>query len=210
MKKLTFTIFILLSVLSLTKSQTITEKKNELNLGFFNIFELTSSPELGIGYKRQFNKFAFRFSTTYLYENSEYLADKYGYYRWSAHGYEVTTKLGLEKFKNYTKTQIYYGLELQTSYEQNNYEENISSDYDIWKEERKTYGISPSIFLGVKFFIIDNISISTELNTSCSFTKTIIKIYSDHTNSDRVENAYDNEIKISLQPIGLISLNFHF
>ena len=51
-------------------SESYTDKKNELNIGFFNAFELNNFSDLGIGYKRMAKNGAWRFGTGFGFSNS--------------------------------------------------------------------------------------------------------------------------------------------
>lgn len=42
-------------------------KKNEINIGYFNAFNLSSIPEIGVGYKRYFKTGALRFSAGWYF-----------------------------------------------------------------------------------------------------------------------------------------------
>ena len=73
------TIVILASLLftNMTYSQDCyTDKKHDINLGYFNIFELINSHNLGIGYKYHFNQSGVRLNANFDYTADEH-TDEY-------------------------------------------------------------------------------------------------------------------------------------
>lgn len=53
-------------------SESYTDKKNEINIGFFNAFELNNFSDLGIGYKRMARNGAWRIGTGLYFSDYEY------------------------------------------------------------------------------------------------------------------------------------------
>ena len=69
------------------------EKRNELNLGYFNAFELNAMGDLGIGYKRLGEKGAFRTGIGMDFGKYE---DEHQSYQTNSSRYEVSPRIGYE------------------------------------------------------------------------------------------------------------------
>ncbi len=190
----------LLFVITINAQESYTDKKHEINLGFFNIFNLTESPGLGIGYKYHLKKGAIRLNSSFNISNTDYESNNY-LSTISYNKYKIKT--GYELHQNINKFQFFYGSDI--SYNAENEKTENSSDYFI-EEKTKGYGVSP--FVGLKFFINQRVSISSETNVSILFSESKQKITIINSSTQTIENS-TSQTEIGLIPFGLITINFH-
>jgi len=171
MKKIIFLILLIPLIFNNIKSQTVCNYKNELNLGFINIYDFKSKPKFGIGFKRYVNENILRFSLNYYYYyKAEFQNDTFNNVFLN---YAIIPKIGIEKQKSLSKFVLFYGSDFVYEYKNEySYFDNAFFNYnDISYNSiiiiKNGIGLAP--FVGLKYFIADNISISTELNSNCFF-----------------------------------------
>jgi hypothetical protein len=186
-------------------AESFTDKKNELNIGFFNAFELNNFSDLGIGYKRMAKNGAWRFGTglglsTSNSENDNGAIQTNDYYN-------ISPRVGYEWHQNFKRLQLQYGTDLVTDFFKSTLEDtNESIDYYRFQERIATkYSIRP--FLGLKVFVTKSISLSTETYLDIGYSKeTFEENYNTPTNTTRTEKG----ASVVLGPLGVFSINFHF
>jgi hypothetical protein len=182
-------------------------KKNEINIGYFNLFELNSINNFGIGYKCVMGNGAFRIGTSFYYNYSDRSDNSYNNYQSTQKSITIFPRIGYEFRQNYNRIIVYYGFDLCGSigeYMNKNY---YSGTYNS-KEVITNSGIGLSPFIGVKFFINKRISISTE--TSFNFMYSCEKSKSSTIYDTHVNETDTRSIIAKLSPLGIVSINFHF
>jgi len=108
--------------------------RNELNLGYFNAFELNGLGDLGIGYKRLSDKGAFR---TGIGMNFSKSAWDYQSYEDIDKGYELSPRVGYEFHQWYKRIRVHYGVDAVTSFSRYSseyiYEDPANSRFNEYK-----------------------------------------------------------------------------
>ncbi len=205
MKQLLTIISALLFVLPIYSQNTekFSTKRNELNLGYFNAFELNGRGDLGIGYKRIGEKGAFRTAVGMNFGKYE---REYDSYQNNSKSYEFSPRIGYEFHQWYNRIRLNYGGDIFTTISKSTHEDvyedvsnNRTSYYDTY-----ALGIRPT--LGITVYLSKSISISTETYMNISFNKTTEeRTYNDNTNT------YDTKgMNVGLGPLGILSINLHF
>ena len=200
-----FILINLLTVSSLLSQESNFAKKHEINLGYFNIFELNNIPDITIGYKLHLNKGAFRTNTSFYLTKplDNFFIDV-------PHQYRIKTKLGYEFQENIDKFQLFYGADLMYFRSVSQLFQDISSYQDI-QTLGKTFGFGISPLIGAKFYINKIISISTIMNFETFFQQSKNTRYNIFTHfSEELTNSIGNESAFKLDPIYLCTINFHF
>lgn len=182
-----------------------TDKKNEINIGFFNAFELSNVSDFGIGYKRMTKNGAWRFGTSFglsatKSEGENSSSNTYNYYN-------IAPRLGYEWHQNYNRIQVQYGADVMAKFFNRTMEEvGDNPDYNSYDEiNNQSYSLRP--FLGLKVFISKSISLSTETFLDIAYSyRTVNEIYNSSSNSTYTEKGSS----VRLGPLGVFSVNFHF
>lgn len=206
MKKFTFLLLIFCNfVISFSQESTkFTEKINEINIGSFNVFDLSGLNDFGIGYKHQFNSGALRINTGFSFHKTtnEDIDDDYTY---NSKFLRIKPRIGYEFHRYLNRIQLYYGVDLVGSWTISESEKE-GTNVTNYKDESKImlYGFSPLI--GLTVFITNTISISTE--TSLDF-------FVSNTENNYKSGTYEyiNNTKtfgVDLSPLGVITINLHF
>lgn len=185
-------------------SESYSDKKNELNIGFFNAFELNNLSDLGIGYKRMAKNGAWRFGTGFAFSFSDSDDDDNSMH--THNNFSVSPRVGYEWHQNFNRIQLQYGTDLVTEFFKSTMEDtNQSIDYYWYQERRSTkYSIRP--FLGLKVFVTPSISISTETFLDIGYTT---ETFEENYNSSTYKQK-ENRTSMALGPLGVFSINFHF
>jgi len=214
------------------------EKKNEFNIQVDNIFSktqiylrdyqyyengsyinaitLTNQPAIGIGYKHHFTKGAIRAKISAgtfgsVYQDQIYGQDDYEDESAFVSHYE-NISLGYEWHSNLGRTQIFYGLDahLSLSFSKSSFKDDdyyYKTDYDSEvKHSSISFGAKP--FLGFKFFISPQFSVSTEYHVLIeNYSTKISRINTEVSdeNSERIRG-----MRTSFGPMGQITFSFHF
>lgn len=184
---------------------------NELSFGFYNVFQLEGSNKIGIMYKRSFSKGALRIGSSFSVSNSS--SENENHYSLDGKSHYFAPRLGYEFHKNIKNWQLFYGADLQysNSYSYQNTDFYGSSYYENRESTRKSnsFGVRP--FMGVKYQINNWFSITTETGLLAAYNT------SETSEIDRYDiNPYEENItkttgfSAALEPLGLVSLNFHF
>ena len=186
-------------------SESYTDKKNEVNIGFFNAFELNNLSDLGIGYKRMTKNGAWRFGTGIGFSTSN--SDNDNGTTQTSHYYNITPRIGYEWHQNFNRLQLQYGTDLVTDFYKSTSEDtNESIDYYRFQQSiLNKYGIRP--FLGLKVFITRSISISTETYLDLGYTT---ETFEENNNSPTSTIRNEKGASVVLGPLGVFSINFHF
>lgn len=204
--KITITLIALFAMLTPCMGQDLpdySEKRNELNLGYFNAFDLNGLGDLGIGYKRLTDKGAFRTGIGMNFSKSE--SEHQSYDNNSKYG-ELSPRIGYEFHQWYNRIRLQYGVDAITSWSRYS-NEDIYEDLDNDRySEYKTFagGIRP--LLGITVYLSKSISIATETYINIGFSKTT----EERTQNDNT-NTYESQgMNVGLGPLGIVSVNFHF
>ena len=208
MKKSIISILLIFASINIfaQKTQELSEpNKHQLNIGYFNAFNLTSINNLGIGYKYTFkDKGALRVATSFNYSDDK---REYDNRLQNNSSIGVNPRVGYEFHMNFRKIIVFYGVDIVGSYIES--KESIEYyDPDLYKynsESTITYkGIGVSPILGVQYQINNSISISTETSFDFMYKKVI---------RDDGEGNYGYEqtsFMAKLSPLGIFSVNIHF
>jgi|SRR3972149_2961107 len=175
-------------------------KKSEINIGYLNILSLGSTHDFGVGYKLKIGNGALRARSDFNYSNSTNKSSNDTSENVSK---SFFPRIGYEFRLNYKRSVVFYGLDICASF--NHSEENSSNNNYLYSNTTNGIGLSP--FIGFKYFINKNISISTETSFDFLYTKT------NYKNSYNGVTSYENNretITARLSPLGIFSINFHF
>lgn len=185
--------------------ESYTDSKNEINIGFFNAFELNNFSDLGIGYKRMAKNGAWRLGTGFGFSASNSDNDN-GAVQTHTY-YDISPRIGYEWHQNFNRLQLQYGTDLVTDFFKSTLEDtNEGTDYYRFQERiANKYSIRP--FLGLKFFITKSISISTETYLDIGYT---VETFEENNNSPNTTIRNEKGASVVLGPLGVFSINFHF
>ena len=205
MKQLITTISIVLFFLPVYSQDTepFSARKNEINLGYFNMFELNGLGDLGIGYKRIGEKGAFRTALGMNFGNSE---SDYETFQSKSKVYEFSPRIGYEFHQWYNRIRLNYGGDIFTSISKSSSEDlyddplnNRTSYYNTYQ-----YGIRP--ILGITVYLSKSVSVSTETYMNISFiNRTEERTSYGDTNTYEIKG-----MNVGLGPLGIVSVNLHF
>jgi len=205
MKQLLTTISIVLFFLPAYSQDTepFSARKNEINLGYFNMFELNGLGDLGIGYKRIGEKGAFRTALGISFSKSE---SEYVTYQDFSKYFEFSPRIGYEFHHWYNRIRLNYGGDIFTSISKSSFEDiyddpagNRTSYYNTYQ-----YGIRP--ILGITVYLSKSVSLSTETYMNISFSKTT----EERTSYDNTNTYESKGMNVGLGPLGIVSINLHF
>jgi Outer membrane protein beta-barrel domain len=180
-----------------------TAKKNEFNLGYFDLFNLMGTNSLGIGYKRVGSMGAFRVGTGFgisslsdYGDTREYITNKFS----------INPRVGYEFHLWLKRFRVHYGAELAAGYSKYETVTDQPENNYYLSNSTTTKSIAIRPLLGISFFIHPSISIATETNLNIAWNN------SENTrdyNSD-VQSSTNAQLNTSLSPLGIVSINFHF
>jgi hypothetical protein len=180
------------------------ENRNEINIGFFNVFSMNVIHELGIGYKISGEHGALRLATSFNLNTQDRDSEDY---RLKDKDFGISPRIGYEFHQNFNRLRLYYGADFVTSFYKTVYEETFPSidPYETRTQTMKTnqYGLRP--ILGLTVFLSKSVSLSTETYLNVMYSKSIV----EQDNS----NPYTSTTKamnVGLGPLGIVSVNFHF
>jgi hypothetical protein len=178
-------------------------KRNELNLGSFNAFELNSIGDFGVGYKRFGEKGAFRIGLgTDIYSNKT----EYETYQSNTSGYKISPRLGYEFHQYHGRLRINYGADVRSSFSKGSSEAIYEDPINNRKTQNNATSIGLRPLLGLTVYLNPSISISTETYLDISFGKsTTERLSTGNTTTEQTTGLY-----VGLGPLGMISVNFHF
>jgi hypothetical protein len=188
------------------KSQDLpaySENRNELNLGYFNAFELNGIGDLGIGYKHACEKGAFRIGIGT--DLGTYKSDRETYQTKNS-GYTLSPRIGYEFHQWYNRIRLHYGADLTTSFSKYTYENIYDDPANNRSIETKSYAAGLRPVLGLTFYINKTISISTETYMDISYSKTT----DEELYNENISTEVSHGMRVELGPLGIVSVNFHF
>ena len=181
------------------------EKRNEINIGFFNAFELNTINELGIGYKYSTEKGALRLATGFSLGTQESEGEQYQH-NYSDFG--ISPRVGYEFHQNFNRLRLYYGVDFVTSFyksvSEHTYVDPATPSTEIRTYKNSKVGLRP--ILGLTVFLTNSISLSTETYLNLLVYKTT----HEWDNSDDLSTDTSKGIDTGLGPLGIVSVNFHF
>ena len=179
------------------------ENKHEINLGYFNAFELNGMNELGIGYKRLKNNGALRTNIGFnflKYENDDE-TEQYDNSR-----FEISPRVGYEFHQYYNRFRLHYGADVVSSIinSKSEFISDIPNSNRTDKSRGYQLGFRP--VLGLTVFINKSISLSTETYLDFHFYKST----EERIRSTGTTTSTDKGMSMGLGSLGIVSVNFHF
>lgn len=189
-------------------SESYTDKKNEINIGFFNAFELNNYSDFGIGYKRMVKNGAWRTGTGihFYREDGNRHDNVYDDETTAIRSYTISPRIGYEFHQHFNRLQLQYGIDFVTSFHKRTVENlTENEDYNTFQQTNKNK-ISIRPFLGLKVYITEYISISTETYLDIGYS--IETFENNSLNNNYTRNA--KAASVALGPLGVFSINFHF
>lgn len=238
MKSLWISALLFVSVL-ISQAQEKTEKdpnefrtrKNELGIGMFNAFALSSNPTPNISYKRYTENGALRVSVG-GYANSNNQSRSF-----QTSDQEVLKDLitnnamnvgfGYEHHIPMNRWMLFVGGDLIGSY-YNRKDEFKSKNTFFYNgleytrisennQNTETIGFGLNTFLGMKFWINDRLSINTQFEarfrqnfTTNDLVNNNIYSISEIEDEFNTTKSTSSSLETRLSPLGLLSFNFHF
>ncbi len=207
-------IFLSFNLFAQTDFDELNSKKNQINIGYFNILNFSDGNDLGLGYKRTFKKSALRIASSFLHYKSTNDEDinfddsddeEFSYMNSST---KIKPRIGYEFHTNTKRVQIFYGFDIIGLIENHSYKRvNVRYPEQNIKNSNKAFGIGLSPAIGIKFQISKTFSISTETNFDVMYSMNESK----RTNSEGYERiSKSNSTSVKLNPIGIVSFNIHF
>lgn len=179
------------------------KNRNELNLGYFNAFELNGLGDLGIGYKRLTDKGAFRTGVGMNFSKSK---REYQSYQDNSTWSDISPRIGYEFHQWYNRIRLHYGVDAVTSFSNYSSEDIYEDPANDRLSEYKTIAAGIRPLLGITVYLSKSISIATETYMNIGFSKTI-----EETTYNGETDTYDRQgMNIGLGPLGIVSVNFHF
>lgn len=201
-----FFLIALLAIVTPGRSQDLpdySQNRNELNLGYFNAFELNAIGELGIGYKRLNDKGAFR--TGIGMDFGKYKTE-YQSYQYNSTGYGLSPRIGYEFHQWYNRIRLHYGGDVVSSFSKSSTETNYEDPANDTFNSYKTIGAGIRPVLGMTVYLSKSISIATETYMDISFSKTT----QERTSNGNTTTDESQGMNVGLGPLGIVSINFHF
>jgi len=205
MKQLLTTISIVLFLLPAYSqdAEPFSARKNEINLGYFNMFELNGLGDLGIGYKRIGEKGAFRTALGMNFGKSE---SDYESFQTNSKVYDFSPRIGYEFHHWYNRIRLNYGGDLFTSISKRSIEDMQEDPLNNTTIYYKTYSLGVRPILGITVYLSKSVSISTETYMNISFSKS-----TEERNYVGDSNTYETRgMNVGLGPLGIVSVNLHF
>ena len=197
--------------------QTSTEKKNQLCIGYFNVFSLSSINDFGIVYKHNIKNGALRIGTAFYFNNEE-STYVYNDNKITNKTLRIRPRVGYEFHRDFNKLQLLYSIDIIGSLEKynaihtyssnpNNINNNNNNNNNNDRSE-KTYMGGANPLIGLKYQISETFSISTETTFNICISRTDIKY--KYANSNVVIESKTNGVSTGLSPLGIFSINIHF
>jgi hypothetical protein len=190
----------------------LAKNRNELNIGTFNAFNLSSISDIGIGFKKHKKNGAFRFMLNFSVSNDNNFesgtnTNTTGY----SNLFFISPRVGYEFQEDFKKMKFFYGLDLKGDLRKFSRETvNSTSAYKYMSAYRSNaFGLVP--FIGFKYRFNERFSISTETNIDIMYSKGLNRIETSRNNLvEDSSSQSDNKFYANLSPLGLFTFNFHF
>ncbi|MDF1576669.1 MAG: hypothetical protein P1P86_15900 [Bacteroidales bacterium] len=206
MKKLTLLIAALTFSFHVSAQDPINlfENRNELNIGFFNVFDLNAAHDFGVGYKISGERGALRLATGFNLKSYDRDGEDY---QSKEKSFGISPRIGYEFHQNFNRLRLYYGADVVTSFYKvvNEVTYPVIDPYEtnIQTIKSNEYGLRP--ILGLTVFLSKSVSLSTETCLNLLFSKSI------HEDDDSNPHTTTTKgLNIGLSPLGIVSINFHF
>jgi hypothetical protein len=202
---ISFTVLILLNTSCLLgqDSEKFTEKRNELNIGFFNAFQLTNIGDFGFGYKRHFEKGAFRSVIAFSFTDRKTSYDTQTSKTESSY---IQPRIGYEWVQRFRRLELFYGSDVYYEYARSrdlsSYWDGVNFQENEYINKTNSYGIRP--MLGLRVFINKSISLSTESFVQLRYSKK-----SRESDGNSTNNYEEKTTSFQMGPLGVVSINFH-
>ena len=191
-------------------------------IGYSSFSDLeTNKTMIGISYKRHLKKSALRSKLSFNKSKQETSDDNpYDTNEYTRNSSFVKFNFGWEWHVNFSRTQLFYGVDGMVSIDNAKYEStrtdiNNSNNYES-TDKVIGYGIEP--LFGARIFITPNISFSSEIkflvnyysgSTEYTTSGTYYDYYEDYNfNHSEKNNISGNNFELG--PLGQISINIHF
>lgn len=238
MKSLWISALLCVSVL-ISQAQEIKEKdpnefrtrKNELGIGMFNAFALSSNPTPNISYKRYTENGALRVSVggyansnnqSRSFQNNDLDILKDLISNNSANlGFGYEHQIPMNRWMLFVGVDAigsFYVRKDEYKYEEPGFYNGLEyTQTSEFKQNTETIGFGLNTFLGMKFWINDRLSINTQFEarfrqnftTNEAVNNTVYSI-SEFENSLNTTKSTSSSLEARLSPLGLLSFNFHF
>jgi hypothetical protein len=193
------------------ESDNVKVKPNELSFGFYNVFQLEGGNRIGIMYKRSFSKGALRIGSSFGVSSST--SENEDQYSQESKSHYFAPRLGYEFHQNIKNWQLFYGADLQYSYsyahQKTDYINNSYQDNREITHKKNSIGVRP--FVGVKYQINNWFSVTTETGLLAAYkTSKMTELQRYESSPDEKNITKTTGFSALLEPLGLVSLNFHF
>ena len=205
MRKITLLIAVFAFCISASGQDPVnfSENRHEVNIGFFNVFNMNAVHDFGVGYKLSGERGALRVATGFNLNT----ADRDGEdYQFNEKEFAFSPRIGYEFHQQFKRLRLYYGADMVASFYKAVYEETfpVFDPNETETNTRKTnqVGIRPT--LGLTVFLSKSVSLSTETYLNVMYYKSIF----EQENPDATTTT--KGINVGLGPLGIVSLNFHF
>lgn len=186
------------------ESADYSARKNEVNLGFFNVFDLYATPDFGVGYKISGERGAFRLGSSFRLNRYERDGEDY---QLMDKSFRISPRIGYEFHQDFKRLRLYYGADVVTSFYKAVNEQTFPVidpyETEIYTIRSNEYGLSP--VLGLNVFLSKSVSLSTETHLNVLFSKSVIE---DDDSSPNTTTS--RGMNVGLSPLGIVSINFHF
>ena len=204
-------ILCLISVsLKAQESDYVKVKPNELSFGFYNVFQLNNSNNIGLLYKRTIKNGAIRIGSSFYTSKNKTEDEKNDFMSENLH-YSLSPSIGYEFHSNIKRWQVFYGVDLTFSYSYRNTETKYSDFQTIEQTvKNNNYGTRPLV--GVKYRINTWLSVATETGLAVTYhtSNTIDKGHYSNPASDYEHKINRTGFSADLEPLGVVSVNFQF
>ena len=196
--------------------------KNEINIGYFNAFNLSSTRLARIGYRHHDEKGALRFMVGGDYSNSKSLATVDDATESNSSSALLETRVGYQRNRNIEAAErlmLYYGTDLLYTLNHSK-RTNETATWDnngndaVLINENTTVSHSGGLrpIFGLRYQISKGLSLATETGFSVLFTTTENKATNSWSTTGDFSSAKSTQETLNVGNIGLglVTLNFHF
>ncbi|MEN8228269.1 MAG: hypothetical protein ABFS38_08955 [Bacteroidota bacterium] len=179
------------------------ERKNEINIGYFNAFDLNGIDDLGVGYKRMINNSAIRIGTGFHFMTNTHESVSS---QDSGSFFEVSPRLGYEFYQWFNRIRLNFGVDLVGTYykSKSDYSSDNPDSFVDYTTTSIQYGVRP--LMGLTVYINKLISISTETYLDIRYYKNT----DENIRWNGTITTTDKGMTTGLGPLGIVSINFHF
>lgn len=219
-----------------SESNLFNTKKTEVNIAVANIFAKNNlfytyyyldgnyyepyiysnynpQPELVVGIKFHDAKGAFRIGTNIAYNKTTNEAQNLPVDKYNISVFSSLIYLGYEWHSTFNRVNIYYGIDVSSSYKNTKIKHEYSQSYPYniviseYTLNEFTIGINPLV--GVNVFITNNLSIGTEFKLIAEYVsgKSKSETTSNYPNIDENKSS---GFRSRFGPLGFLSVNIHF